>query len=132
MIIRRYGNRFHSVVIDFDPAAMTEVGFRKDGKREWEAEEFLDAYQMVREEEISAEATDPVQATAERIMLDALEEKFKAVHAGLEEGQYLSIESRTGVDHPRTRHQRSKIGDQEFTYSLNHPLRLGVWEKKAG
>lgn len=132
MIIRRYGNRFHSVVIDFDPAAMTEVGFRKDGKLEWEAGEFMDGYKMVREEEISAEATDPVQAMAERAMLDALEEKFNAVHAGLDEGQYLSIESRTGVDHPRTRHQRSKMGDQKFTYSLSHPLRLGVWEKKAG
>jgi len=131
MIIRRYGNRLHSVDLNFDPAAMTEVGFRRDGNQEWEADDFMDRYRMVREEEITAEATDPVQATAERAMLDALEEKVRAIHHSLEEGQILSVESRTGVDYPRTRHSRSKKGDQDFTYTLQHPLRLGVWERKA-
>jgi len=132
MIIRRYGNRFHSVELDFDPAAMTEVGFRRDGKQEWGAEEFTEQYQLVREEEIIAEATDVVQEKAERTMLQLLAEKFNAVHAGLGEDQYLSIESKAGVDHPRTRYDRPTTGEKAFTYTLDRPLRLGIWEKKAG
>ena len=131
MIIRRYGNRFHSVALNFDSAAMTEVGFRRDGTQEWDAEDFLADHEMIREEEITAEATHAVQDAAERAMLKSLEERFHAIHAALGEDQYLSIESRTGVDYPRTRHQRSKKGDQEFTYSLSHPLKVGVWKKKA-
>ena len=111
---------------------MTEVGFRRDGDQDWDAEEFMERYELIREEEITAEATDPVQTNAERAMLDSLEEQFNAIHASLGEDQFLSIESRTGVDYPRTRHQRSNKGDQEFTYTLSHPLRLGIWEKKSG
>jgi len=132
MIIRRYGNRFHSVALDFNPAAMTEVGFRRDRKQEWEVGEFTDRYRMAREEEIITEATHPVQDGAERAMLLALEEKFNAIYAALEEGQYLSVESKLGVDHPRTRYDRSTRGGCEFTYTLDRPLRLGIWEKKPG
>jgi hypothetical protein len=130
MIIRRYGTRFHSVSLDFDPAAMTEVGFRRDGEREWAAEEFLADHEMVREEEIMAEFTDPVQEAAERMMLDALEEKVNTIHDALGEGQYLSVESKTGVDYPRTRYDRPTTGDKAFTYTLDRPLRLGIWQKK--
>ena len=71
MIIRRYGNRFHSVSIDFDPAAMTEVGFRRDGEQEWDTEEFMSQHELIREEEIIAESSDVVQEKAEREMLVA-------------------------------------------------------------
>jgi len=131
MIIRRYGSRFHSVALDFDPAAMTEVGFRRDGEQEWDADEFMSGHQMIREEEVLAEATDAVQEAAERIMLDVLKEKFNAIHDGLAGGQLLSIESKMGVDHPRTRYDRTTTGDREFTYTLDRPLRLGIWEEKA-
>jgi hypothetical protein len=130
MIIRRYGTKFHSVSLDFDPAAMTEVGFRRDGKQEWDAEEFLAEYEMVREEEIIAEFTDAVQEAAERMMLDGLAEKVNAVHDALEEGQYLSVESKTGVDYPRTRYHRPTTGDKAFSYTLDRPLRMGIWQKK--
>ena len=131
MIIRRYGSRFHSVSLDFDPAAMTEVGFRRDGKQEWDAEEFLAGYQMVKEEEVITESTNAVQEAAERTMLEALEEKVLAIHDSLTDGQFLSVESKTGVDHPRTRYGRTTTGDREFTYTLDRPLRLGIWEQKA-
>ena len=132
MIIRRYGNRFHSVELDFDPAAMTEVGFRRDGKHQWDAEEFTDQYERVREEEIIAQATDLVQEKAERTMLEALEEKFRGIHESLSEGQCLCVESQSGKDYPRTRYDRSTRGDREFTYTLDRPLRLGIWQKKEG
>jgi hypothetical protein len=130
MIIRRYGNRFHSVSLDFDPAAMTEVGFRRDGTQEWDAEEFLAGHEMVREEEIMAQASDAVQEAAERVMLSKLEALVKKALAALEDGQLLSIESKAGVDHPRTRYDRPTTGDREFTYTLDKPLRVGVWVKK--
>jgi hypothetical protein len=130
MIIRRYGNRFHSVSLDFDPAAMTEVGFRRDGTQEWDAEEFLAGHEMVREEEIMAQASDAVQEAAEREMLSNLEALVKKALAALEDGQLLSIESKAGVDHPRTRYDRPTTGDREFTYTLDKPLRVGIWVKK--
>jgi hypothetical protein len=130
MILRRYGNRVHSVTLDFDPAAMTEVGFRKDGVWEMDLGEFLDAHHMLREEEISATGTDANQDRAERAMLDALKVKFDAIYESLQEGQYLAVESKSGVDYPRTRYERSTLGDHPFTYSLDRPLRLGIWEKR--
>ncbi len=132
MIIRRFGNRFHSVALDFNPSAMTEVGFRRDGKQEWDAEEFIKHHEMIRQEELDSEASDAVQEKAERTMLDALEEKFNALHDSLEEGQFISIESRSGVDYPRTRHGRSSVGEKEFTYGLSHPLKVGIWKRKQG
>ncbi len=130
MIIRRYGNRFHSVSVDFDPAAMTEVGFRRDGKEEWDAEGFLAEYELLREEEIIAEFSDVVQEAAERKMLEALRAKLDAIHGSLAEGQFLSVESKTGVDYPRTRYDRPTTGAKAFTYTLDKPLRLGIWGKK--
>lgn len=130
MIIRRYGSRFHSVALNFDPAAMTEVGFRRDGEKEWEAEEFLEQHEMIREEEIIAEATHPVQDTAERSMLEALEDRFNEIYRSLDEGQLLSVESKTGPEYPRTRYDRSLTGEKEFTYTLDKPLRLGIWARK--
>jgi hypothetical protein len=131
MIIRRYGNRYHSVTLDFDPAAMTEVGFRRDHENDWDAEEFDSEYEMVREEHIIADATDTVQEKAEREMLVALEEQFNAVYATLEDGQLLSILSKSGVDYPRTRYDRSTLGEKDFTYTLDQPLRLGIWAKRG-
>ena len=130
MIIRRYGNRFHSVSVDFDPAAMTEVGFRRDGAQEWDAEEFLSSHDLIREEEIIAEFSNVVQEKAERLMLDGLRAKLDAIHDSLTEGQFLSVESKTGVDYPRTRYDRPTTGDKAFTYTLDKPLRVGIWQKK--
>ena len=130
MIIRRYGNRFHSVSLDFDPAAMTEVGFRRNGEQEWDAEEFLAGYEMIREEALMAAATDVVQEAAERLMLDNLKAKVNALVEDLGEGQFLSVESKMGVDHPRTRYDRPTLGDKAFTYTLDKPLRVGIWAKK--
>ncbi len=130
MIIRRYGNRVHSVSLNFDPVAMTEVGFQRDGEMERDLGEFLDEHQMVREVEVIAEASDPVQEKAEREMLGKLASQVNGLHDSLEQGQYLAIESKAGVDYPRTRYSRTTAGDQEFTYTLDRPLRLGIWEPR--
>jgi hypothetical protein len=109
---------------------MTEVGFRRDGAEEWDAEEFLASHELIREEEIMAEFSDVVQEKAERLMLDELREKLHAVHESLTKGQFLSVESKTGVDYPRTRYDRPTTGDKAFTYTLDKPLRVGIWQKK--
>jgi len=131
MIIRRYGTRYHSVTLDFDPAAMTEVGFRRDNEQQWTVADFEDQYELVREEELIADATDTVQEQAERKMLVALKGLFDPVHDSLDEGQLLSIQSERGVDYPRTRYDRSTKGEQDFTYTLDRPLRLGIWAKRG-
>jgi len=131
MIIRRYGTRVHSVTLEFNPAAMTEVGFRRNGEQEWSAEDFDSQYDLVREEEIIAEATSPVQEQAERSMLAALEDRFNEIYQSLDEGQLLGVESKPGVEYPRTRYLRSTKGEQDFTYTLDRPLRLGIWAKRA-
>jgi len=109
---------------------MTEVGFRRDGNQDWDAEEFEELHELLREEEVIAEATHLVQDTAEREMLAALERMVHELHDALDEGQYLSIESKGGVDHPRTRYDRSTKGEREFTYTLDRPLKVGIWAKK--
>ena len=131
MIIRRYGDSYHSVTLDFDPAAMTEVGFRRDNEQQWDVGDFEGQYELVREESIISEATHAVQERAERLMLEALEERFHEVYATLEEDHLLCIHSERGKDHPRTRYDRITKGDQDFTYTLDRPLRLGIWRKRA-
>lgn len=130
MILRRYGNRVESVDPDFDPAAMNEVGFRRNGEFRSDLGAFLDEHQMVRTEEITAEYTDPIQERSERLMLEVLREKLDGVLASLEEGEILSVESETGKDYPRTRYERSSLRGGEFTYTLDRPLRLGIWTKR--
>jgi hypothetical protein len=109
---------------------MTEVGFRRDGAQEWDAEEFMAQHELIREEEIISESSDLVQEKAEREMLEALEAKLMAIHDSLEDGQFLSVESKTGADYPRTRYDRPTTGDKAFTYTLDKPLKLGIWGKK--
>jgi hypothetical protein len=131
MIIRRYGSRFHSVSLAFDPAAMTEVGFRRDNEKQWDVAEFEAQYELLREEEIIADGTSAVQAEAEKKLLVALKERFDAVSATVEEGQLLSVQSKSGVDYPRTRYDRSTKGEQDFTYTMDRPLKLGIWAKRG-
>jgi hypothetical protein len=131
MIIRRYGKTIASVDADFDPAAMTEVGFRRNREWEMEIDEFLDKHKLVQGFEIDGTGSDVVQDKAERALLAALLGQLEAIHDRLEEGQFLSIESRTGVDYPRTRYERSTLGNQEFTYSIDRPLRVAIWEKRT-
>ena len=93
--------------------------------------EFLDHYHMVRSEEITAEGTDVVQEKAEKALLENLKAEFDKVYATVEEGQFLSIESKSGVDYPRTRYDRTTLGDRPFVYTIDRPLRLGIFEKRV-
>lgn len=130
-MVRRYGNRVEVVEPDFKAEAMTEVGFRRTGENRWDLAQFLDEYAMVRGVEINAEFTDAVQDTAERGMLRALMDKLQGIQDALRPDEILSVESELGKDYPRTRYERTTTGDQEFTYSLDRPLRLGILKKRG-
>lgn len=130
-MVRRYGNRVEVVEPDFKAEAMTEVGFRRTGENRWDLAQFLDEYAMVRGVEINAEFTDAVQDTAERGMLRALMDKLQGIQDALRSDELLSVESELGKDYPRTRYERTTTGDQEFTYSLDRPLRLGIFKKRG-
>ena len=130
-IVRRYGKRVETVEPDFRAEAMTEVSFRRTGEAKWALDEFLDEYAMVRAVELTAEATDEVQDQAERGMLQSLADKLQGILDALKPGELLSVESEVGKDYPRTRYDRSSKGEQESTYTLDRPLRLGIFWKRA-
>lgn len=129
-MVRRFGKRVETVEPDFRAEAMTEVGFRRTGERKWALDEFLDEYAMVRGVEITAEATDEVQERAEKAMLQSLRDKLQGIIDALQPHEVLSVESEVGHDYPRTRYERSSKGGQEFTYSLDRPLRVGIFRKR--
>jgi hypothetical protein len=129
-IVRRYGKRVETVEPDFRAEAMTEVGFRRTGERKWALDEFLDEYAMVRGVDLTAEGTDAVQEKAEKAMLQSLADKLAGITDALKPNELLSVESELGKDYPRTRYERSTKGDQEFTYSLDRPLRVGIFRKR--
>lgn len=130
-IVRRYGKRVETVEPDFRAEAMTEVGFRRTGEAKWALDEFLDQYAMVRQVDLTAEATDEVQERAEKGMLQSLADKLQGILDALKPDEVLSVESEVGRDYPRTRYDRSSKGGQEFTYSLDRPLRLGIFRKRS-
>lgn len=129
-IVRRYGKRVETVEPDFRAEAMTEVGFRRTGEGKWALDEFLDEYAMVRAVELMAEGTDAVQEKAEKAMLQSLADKLAGIMDALKPNELLSVESEVGKDYPRTRYDRSTKGDQEFTYTLDRPLRVGIFRKR--
>jgi hypothetical protein len=130
-IVRRFGKRVETVEPDFRAEAMTEVGFRRTGEAKWSLDEFLDEYALARQVELTAEATDEVQERAEKAMLQSLGDKLQGVLNALKPDELLSVESEVGKDYPRTRYERSSKGEQEFTYSLDRPLRIGIFRKRA-
>ena len=85
MILRRYGESFHSVEPNFDPRAMNEVGFRRDRAFSIAVEELSESYEAGEAHDLVAEAEGPVQTEAEATVLVALEAQLKALVEGLGE-----------------------------------------------
>ena len=66
MILKRYGTRLHSVQPDFDSRALTEIGFRRDRRLSFGADDFDEGYEAVEALELSARADGPVHDHAEQ------------------------------------------------------------------
>lgn len=136
MILKRYGNTYHSVEPNFDARALTEIGFRRNRAFSVSEEEFRGRYEKVREETVSAQAEGEVHDAVEQELLRKLEEGVKALLQGLAKGELLVIESLEGDDYPKTRDRKQSVvveGQNRFYFYwwIEPPLRLGVYQEKS-
>jgi hypothetical protein len=137
MILRRYGSALQSVVPDFDANALTEISFRRDRSFAIPAEEFGERYEKVGEESLSGEVDGRVQSEAEAELLRQLEARLTQLNAGLQDGEFLLVESEQGVDYPKMRDRKQGIiveGENRlhFHWRVEPPLRIGIYRRRSG
>lgn len=130
MILRRYGRRYHSVRPNFNPAAMTEVGFRRDHAFSISVADFEERYGAAKVDEVSATADGGVQRDAERGLLKKLERTLEEREAALEPGQVLVVLNERD-DWPKTRERREAVivdGENRFHFHwrVDPPLRVAT------
>jgi hypothetical protein len=136
MIARRYGNSIHSVELNFDSKALTEIGFRRDRVFSESEEGFREAYALVETYDLAAEAAGDVQDEVEQKAIADLERQVRDIEARLAEGDLLLVESEQGVDYPKTRTDQKNVlveGENRlhFTIRVDPPLRLGRYRKQG-
>jgi len=133
MIFRQYGSKYHSVTPNFDPRALTEVGFRRDGQTSLSLEEMAEGYEEVRGSELSAQATAPNLHDAEQSVVRDMEAQVLEMVAGLAPEEILVIGNRPGVDHPKSHHERtnSTEGGRGYRAWVDPPLRITVFRRRA-
>ena len=133
MIVRRYGKWYHSVQPNFNPTAMTEIGFQRDRAFSIAAAELEGDYRELASGELDADASADVQRDAERTLLADLEGKLRAWAARLEPGQLLVVKNGRS-DWPKTRERREAVivaGENRFHFHwwVDPPLRVGIYGK---
>ena len=136
MILRRYGESFHSVEANFDPRAMNEVGFRRDKAFSMTVEELSQSYEAGEVHDLVAEAEGPVQTEAETVVLLDLEAQLNALVEGVGEGGVVVVESEPGQDYPKIKETRSNVivdGENKFHFRryVEPPLKVRVYAKRA-
>jgi hypothetical protein len=136
LIARQYGTKVHSVEVDFDANAMTEIGFRRDNDWSVPTEEFFASYEKLESHELTAVAEGEVQSETEDSLLQSLEQQLRALEQTAGDG-VLFIESGqgTGTDYPKTRHRQvTAAGDGEsrvnFQFTVEPPLKVAVYRKR--
>ena len=137
MILRRYGRTLHSVEPNFNPRALTEVGFRRDGAYSLSVDEFERQFRVAVRHGLAPDAEGDVQDETEAALLDRLLAELQEIDSRLGPSEVLLVENGSGVDHPKTRQQvRNVIVDGEnrlrFRYSLAPELRVVVFRKDGG
>lgn len=134
MILRRYGSAYHSVDPDFNPAGLTEIGFRRNRAFSVAAAEFDESYARVAVRELSADADADVQGKAEAALLARLEQAVLDEAGRLEDGQALVILN-DRADWPKTRERREVVREEDnrirFHWSVEPALRVGVFERSG-
>jgi hypothetical protein len=136
MILRRYGESFHSVEPNFDPRAMNEVGFRRDRAFSITVDEFSQSYEAGEVHVLVAEAEGPVQTEAEAAVLEELEAQLKALVEGVGDNGVMVVESEPGRDYPKMKETRSNVimdGENKFHFRryVEPPLKVRVYAKRA-
>lgn len=132
MILKKYGKNLHSVEINFDARAMTEIGFRRNHETSISVEEFEDRYVRDELHELTAESEGSVQDEAEVAVLDTLADRLQSLDGGLPVGQVLVIESEQGTDYPKTRDDKKNVvvdgkNRFHFVWRIDPPLRVGQY-----
>lgn len=135
MILRRYGAAFHSVQLNFDSRALTEVGFRRDGETQVPTDEFEARYEKVEGHELEATAEGHVHDEVERELLGTLESRIQEILSGLDDDEILVVESQQGPEYPRTRARQRNVhveGENRlhFTVWIDPPLRVAVYRRR--
>lgn len=136
MLLRRYGNRLHSVQPDFDARALTEITFRRDRKASHDGEDFGTRFEKVDELSLTAESEGRVQSEAEDQVLERLESKIIEAVGGLGSDEILVVENEQGVDYPKLRDRKQGIivdGENRlyFQWRVDPPLRLGRYRPRG-
>lgn len=134
MILRRYGNAYHSVEPNFNPTAINEIGFMRDRAFSVPAADFEARYEALEEGDLGAEADAEVQRHAERDLLRNLEQALALWVARLEPGQVLVVHNGRD-DWPKTRERRQAViveGENRFHFHwwVDPPLRLGIYSAR--
>lgn len=136
MILRRYGNNINSVAPNFDSRAMTEIGFTRSGELTVPANEFAQIYERVDGRVLDAEAAGEVQGDVEDSVLAELQGKLEQLDRELGDGHVLLIENEAGKDQAKTRGaQTTRVVEGAnrlfFQYSIDPPLRVGIYRRKG-
>lgn len=133
MILRRYGNTVQSVDLNFDPHALSEVGFRRDREVSLDAEEFARGWEKLEERELTATADSSVQDEGETALLEDLESQVRSLEDGLDDDAVLLVEN-TSDDYPKTRDVKKEVivegrNRLHFSWRVDPPLRLGIYRR---
>ena len=118
MILKQYGASYHSVQPNFNPTAITEIGFMRDRAFTIAASDFSGRYELVKSGELGAEAEATVQRRAEKALLTKLEGALGDWVSGLERGQVLVVLNDRD-DWPKTRERREAVvvdGENRFHF----------------
>jgi hypothetical protein len=137
MLLRRYGNRIQSVEPNFQPHALTEIGFTRTDDFRAEADEFADEWELVSSHEVAGVTEGDVKTEVESALLADLLEQLGSIVAAAPEGHVALVENKLGQDHPKLRDAtKTTVVDGanrfHFTYSVDPPLRIGVYRPAAG
>jgi hypothetical protein len=135
MILKKYGNTYHSVTPNFDSRAMTEVGFQKSGEQSLTAAELEEQYQAAETRELTASAEGDVQDVVEKKLLESLRSQLVEFERALDGGALLVIASEPGKDYPKSREKTTSklVGHDNrlhFQRSIDPPLRVAVYRPR--
>lgn len=136
MILCRYGDTVDSVETNFDSKALTEIGFRRNDRLSFQADEFLATHRAVAEHLLIAEAEGDVHDEVESIMLGDLLDQLSRLEEGVSEDEVLFVASEKGKDYPKTRTRQTNViveGENRlyFHTSIDPPLRVEVMRRSA-
>ncbi len=131
MILKRYGTFYHSVKPNFNPTAITEIGFMRDRAFSVRASDLDSGYERAETAELVAEADAAVQRHAEKALLADLEEALQQRVASLAPGDVLVVLNER-EDWPKTRERREAVileGENRFHFHwwVEPPLRVAVY-----